>query len=288
MKTPRLIALALLAVLPLAAADFKDHLGMQLYSLRNQFKADGPVKTLDLLKSYGITEVETWSGTGLTTEQLAAELKTRGIKAVSSHIQYADFQKDVNAVIANAKILGVQYVIVPILGGRSLKDEDAHRIANDFNTWGAALKAAGLKFGFHTHGAEFAASAAGNGETLFDIILRETKPDLVCYEMDVLWTYQAGQDPVKLLNKYPDRWVMLHVKDLRKGAPVGFDPATGQRRNINNATDQVAVGAGEINWPAILVAAQKAGVKYYLLEDETPMPIEAIPASLTYLRGLKL
>jgi sugar phosphate isomerase/epimerase len=281
MKNIRLIALALLAALPLVAADFKEHLGMQLYSLRNQFKADGPVKTLDLLKSYGITEVETWSGTGLTPEQLSTELKARGIKAVSAHIGYADFQKDVNVVIATAKTLGVQYVIVPILTGRSLKDEDAHKIAADFNTWGAALKAAGLKFGYHTHGAEMTPSAAGNGETLFDIIVRETKADLVSYEMDVFWTYQAGQDPVKLINKYPNRWVMLHLKDLRKDGPIGLS-------NRTVAADQVAVGAGQIPWPAVISAAEKAGAKYHFLEDETPNPIEAIPASLTYLRALKL
>ena len=279
MKTPRLIAFALLAALPLAAADFKDHLGIQLYSLRAQFR-EGPAGALDLLKSYGVTEVETWSGTGLSAEQLAEGLKSRGIKAVSAHIGMADFQKDVNAVIATAKTLGVQYVIVPILNGRNLKDEDAHKIASDFNTWGAALKAAGLKFGFHTHGAEMAPSAAGNGETLFDIMVRETKPELVTYEMDVFWTYQAGQDPVKLLNKYPDRWSMLHLKDLRKEGPVGL-------ANRPAPTDQVAVGTGQINWPAVIATAQKIGVKYYFLEDETPAPLEAIPASFKYLKALK-
>lgn len=279
MKIPRLAALALLTTLPLMAADFKDHLGIQLYSLRAQFK-ENATGALDLLKTYGVTEVETWSGTGLTPEQLSKELKARGVKAVSAHIGYADFQKDVNAVIATAKILGVEYVIVPILNGRNLKDEDAHKIASDFNTWGAALKAAGLKFGFHTHGAEMAPSAAGNGETLFDIMVRETKPELVTYEMDVFWAYQAGQDPVKLLNKYPDRWSMLHLKDMRKGGPVGL----GQR---TAATDQTAVGNGEINWPAILATAQKIGVKHYFLEDETPAPLQEIPVSLKYLRGLK-
>src|SRR4051812_11270549 len=107
-NTLRIGLFSLLATVSGLAADFRDHLGMQLYSLRGQFKADGPVKTLDLLKSYGVKDVETWSGTGLTPDQLAAELKTRGIKPVSSHVGYADFQKDVNLVIANAKALGVQ------------------------------------------------------------------------------------------------------------------------------------------------------------------------------------
>ena len=282
MKTPRILTLALLAALPLvaAAADFKESLGIQLYSLRNQFRS-GTSGALDLVKGYGVTEVETYNIAGVTPAQLSEELKARGIKAVAAHMGYADFQKDINAVIANAKTLGVQTVYIPILPGRDLKDADAHRIAADFNTFGAALKAAGLKFGFHTHGAEFLPSAAGNGETLFDIIVRETKADLVTFEMDVFWTYQAGQNPAALLAKYPDRWSSIHIKDLRKDGPIGL-------ANRTIPSDNVAVGTGQINWPEILAAAQKIGVKHYFIEDETPAPLEAIPASLTYLRGLKL
>lgn len=285
-NTLRIGLFCLLATVGAVAADFRENVGLQLYSLRAQFTAKGPAETIDMIKGYGFTEVETWGGTGLNPEQLAKELKARGIKPVSAHVGYGDFQKGVDAVITSAKALGVQYVIVPILGGRDLKDEDAHKIATDFNTWGAALKAAGLKFGFHTHGAEFRPSAAGNGETLFDIMMRETKADLVYYEMDVLWTFQAGQDPVKLLNKYHDRWFALHLKDLRKDGPVGFDENGHNKRVV--ATDQVPVGAGQINWPAVLAAAKKAGVKHYFIEDETPNPIEGIPASLAYLHNVKL
>ncbi len=89
MKTPRPIAFLLLAALPLAAADFKDHLGMQLYSLRAQFRQGVPA-TLDLIKGYGTIEVETYSGTGATSEVLAAELKSRGLKPISAHIGMVD------------------------------------------------------------------------------------------------------------------------------------------------------------------------------------------------------
>ncbi|HEX2855411.1 MAG TPA: sugar phosphate isomerase/epimerase [Opitutaceae bacterium] len=287
MKTSlRLGLFSVLATVSACAADFRESVGLQLYSLQAHFKVKGPAETLDLIKSFGFTDVETWGGTGLKPDQLAKELKTRGINPVSAHVGYGDFEKDVTAVIADAKMLGVKYVIVPILGGRDLKDEDAHKIAANFNTWGAALKAAGLNFGFHTHGAEFRASAAGNGETLFDIIMRETKPDLVSYEMDVLWTFQAGQDPVKLLNKYSNRWFALHLKDMRKGGPIGFDE-NGRNKPLL-ASDKVALGTGQIDWPAVLAAAKKAGVKYYFVEDETPNPLETIPVTLAYLRGLKL
>jgi sugar phosphate isomerase/epimerase len=100
--------------------------------------------------------------------------------------------------------------------------------------------------------------------------------------MDVFWTYQGGGDPVGLLNKYPDRWLLMHIKDLRKGAPKGVHTGSAP------ATDNVPVGKGEIDWSAVLRTAEKVGVQYYFVEDETPNALESIPISLAYLRGLKL
>ena len=100
--------------------------------------------------------------------------------------------------------------------------------------------------------------------------------------MDVFWAFHGGQDPAKLLAKYPNRWVSLHLKDIRKGAVTGL--STGGAP----PTDNVAVGTGQIDWPAVIRTAQKIGVKYYFIEDETPTPLQCIPDSLKYLRGLKL
>jgi sugar phosphate isomerase/epimerase len=157
-----------------------------------------------------------------------------------------------------------------------------HFYKNNRNKWGEACKAAGLRFGYHPHGLEFVASTANPTEKLFDILLRETKADLVCYEMDVFWAFHAGEDPAKLLAKHPTRWAMLHVKDIRKGAVTGLSTGSAP------PTDNVAVGTGQIDWTAVLGAAQKIGVKYYFIEDETPAPLQCIPDSLKYLRGLKL
>ena len=287
MKTPSVLTAGLATVLLMstaAAVDFHDHVGLQLYSLRLQFDQNVP-RTLDLVKSYGVTEVETWDGVkGMTVAQEAAELKARGLRAVSAHMGYAAMKKDIAAVIRDAKTLGVDFIIIPSLphGKEGLTVEDAHRIAADFNTFGAACQAAGLRFGSHPHGPEFRPTGGASGETVFDVIARETKPGLVSFEMDVFWAYQAGQDPVKLLEKYPDRWVALHVKDMRKGAPRGLFTGSAP------PTDRVTLGAGEIDWPAILRVAQKNGVQHYLIEDETPTPLQCIPESVQYLKALKL
>lgn len=269
------------------AADFRDHLGLQLYSLRAQTK-ESTTGALDIAKSYGIKEVEL-AGTGsLTPAQFSAELTSRGMVAVSGHFAWALFDKDVAAVIKDAKALGLKYVIVPFppLGKDKLFTEEmAHMMAAKFNEWGAACKKEGLQFGYHPHGLEFkptaAGTAAGNGEVMFDILLRETKPELVTYEMDVYWTYITGQDPVAWLTKHPKRYSMIHIKDMlkdfKRGVHTGGSPVEAK----------VAVGEGQIDWAAVLGAAERIGVKHYFLEDETANPLKSIPDSFAYLKTLK-
>ena len=215
-------------------------------------------------------------------EKLAAELKARGLKVPSMHANHGNLKKDAAAVIRDAKTLGATMIMVPWLTHtkEGLTEAEAKTYAADFNEFGAACKVAGIQFGYHPHGYEFTRLA--NGETAFDVLVRETKADLVSYQMDVFWAFHAGQDPVRLLQKYPNRWVSLHVKDIRKGAVTGL--LTGGAP----PTDNVTVGTGQIDWPAVLGTAQKIGVKNYFIEDETPTPLQCIPDSLKYLRGLKL
>ena len=237
---------------------------------------------LDLAKGFGFTEVET-AGTGaLTTGQFADELRRRGLRAVSAHLSYEALRIDPAGAIRDAQTLGAKFIVCPFLphAPHGFKDDDASRVAADFNRFGEACCDSGLRFGYHPHGFEFTPSAAGNGDTVFDVLARETKPECVDFELDAFWVVHAGQDPVALLEKYPTRWALMHVKDLRRGAPAGF--STGQAA----PEDNVAVGTGQIAWPVVLRAARKAGVRHYFLEDETPEPLRCIPISLAYLCGL--
>ena len=121
-----------------------------------------------------------------------------------------------------------------------------------FNRAGEALAKHGLKFFYHTHGYEFL--PYGNG-TLFDLLMSETKPDLVHFQMDVFWIVHPGQDPVKLFEKYGSRFQLMHLKDMKQGTPTGL--FTGHSEVTNN----VPLGASA-RWPAIL-KARKSGVKWY-------------------------
>ena len=99
--------------------------------------------------------------------------------------------------------------------------------------------------------------------------------------MDVFWVAHPGQDPVKLLAKYPQRWALMHLKDIRKGARTGV--FTGKAP----LTDDVALGTGQVDWPSVLRAAAKAGVKHYFIEDESPTVEEQLPVSIRYLETVK-
>jgi sugar phosphate isomerase/epimerase len=96
---------------------------------------------------------------------------------------------------------------------------------------------------------------------LFDLIVQKTKPEFVSFEIDVFWAAQGGADPAKLIEKHGSRFKLMHVKDLRKGATINS-------MGVAPDEDSVAVGEGQIDWPAVLKAAQAAGIEYYLIEDE--------------------
>ena len=254
---------------------FQGPVGLQLYSLRAQFAANGVPKTLDTVKGFGIRYAELAGNYNLKPEQLTKLLADRGIKAVSGHFPYKRFKEDPESVAAEAKALGLEFAGCAWADHKAPLDEKQTReIAAVFNRAGAVLAKHGLKFFYHNHGFEF---HKFGDETLMDLLMRETDPKLVSFQMDVLWTVFPGQDPAKLLAKYPGRWALMHLKDLKKGV------ATGSLAGKTDVSNDVVLGTGQMKWTEILPAARKAGVKYYFIEDESPTAPEQIPQSMRFL-----
>ena len=117
---------------------------------------------------------------------------------------------------------------------------------------------------------------------MFDSIAARTDPTLVAFEMDVFWAVRGGAKPLDLFAKYPDRFPLTHLKDMRKGTAIG-DP-TGHAPDDSN----VPLGDGLIDWAPIIRAANKSGTKYHFIEDESPQAEKQIPKTLQYLAGLRL
>ncbi|HEU4713200.1 MAG TPA: sugar phosphate isomerase/epimerase [Pyrinomonadaceae bacterium] len=250
--------------------------GLQLYSLRDQFKKDVP-RTLDQVRAFGITNVELAGTYGLATEKFKQQLDERQLKAVSAHFSYEQFRDHLDEVVREAKLLKLEYAGSAWIPHNGPFDEKTCReAAAVFNRAAAALAKEGIKFFYHTHGYEFLPYRDG---TLFDLLMAQTDAN-VGIEIDVFWVVHAEQDPVKLLEKYGKRFELMHVKDMKQGTPRGF---TGQ----SDVTNNVMLGEGIIDWPNVFRAAKKAGVKWYFLEDESPAVVAQIPRSLRYLEQLK-
>ena len=275
------LAIAALCVLPLVnaiAGSFKGPVGLQLYSLRDQFAKDVP-GTLDEVKGFGIKYAELAGTYNVKPEDFKAQLEQRGIKAISGHFGYEQYRDNAEAVASEAKALGLQYAgcaWIPHNG--DFNEKTCREAAAVFNHAGEVLAKQGIKFFYHTHGYEF--QPFGDG-TLFDLLMKETNPKYVHFEMDIFWIVHPGQDPAKLLEKYKGRWDLMHLKDMRQSTPTGL--LTGG----TDVKNDVALGTGKIDMPATLRAAKDVGVKWYFIEDESPTSEQQIPQSLHYLSEVK-
>ena len=261
-------------------ASFKGPIGLQLYSLRAQFIADGVPATLKKVQAFGIKNVELAGTYNLSAERFSELLKVHGLTAVSGHFSYDLYRDNPEKVAADAKALGLKYAGCAWISHERGKfsEANAHAAAKVFNKAGEALAKQGIQFFYHCHGYEF--QPHGDG-TYMDLLMKETDPKNVAFEMDVFWVVHPGADPVKYLTQYPGRWQLMHVKDMKKGVKGDFSGGTSDLKN------DVAVGTGQMNWPAILAAAQKSGVKQYFIEDESPTSEAQIPESLKHLASVK-
>ena len=261
--------------------DFKGPLGVQLYSVRNAISTNVP-GTLARVRALGFREVELAGTYGLTAAQFRAELDRAGLRATSMHVGYERLRDSLQAVLDEARTLGVQYVgtaWIPHADG-PLTEEGAHRAAADFSAWGRAAQQRGLQFFYHVHGYEF--QPGTSGMLPMDILMRETPADAVKFEMDVFWISRPGADPVAWLRKYPTRWRLLHLKDMKKGTPTNVN--TG---SANPDETEVPLGTGQIDYRGVLRTAREIGVEKYYVEDETAEPFATMPLTIRWLETVR-
>ncbi len=280
MKRYPLLALALLLVVFASAQKLYTYpIGVQTYTFRNHFPK-GVEKTLDLIKELGFTEIETSGANGVTNADFKKLCDARGISIPSTGAEFGELVKDPQVVVERAKTFGAKFVMCAWIPHKnsSFSLEDAKNAINVFNAAGKILKENGLTLCYHDHGYEFHAYEDG---TLLDYMIKNTDPKYVSFEMDVLWTMHGGgaDMPITLLKKYPGRFKLLHVKDLKKGV-------VGDLSGGTPAENDVAVGLGQGNWKEIIKQAKKNGVVHCFIEDESNIEVQNIPLSIAYLKKL--
>ncbi|MEO6316356.1 MAG: sugar phosphate isomerase/epimerase [Chitinophagaceae bacterium] len=231
------LALAAASLLPgniFAETAAKETLGLQLYSVRDDMKTD-PAGTLKKLAEMGYRNVEHANYVdhkfyGYTQKEFKKLLDGLGLKMPSGHTRMnaehwdaskKDFTDTWKKTVADAAAMGQQYVISPWLDDSLRKNyDDLVRYMEVFNKSGELCKKSGMKFGYHNHDFEF--SVKLNDTTVFDIILTNTDPALVMQQLDIGNMYNAGAKALDVINKYPGRFVSMHVKDEIKS--TGQDP----------------------------------------------------------------
>ena len=256
---------------------FTEELGIAPFTFRRSFP-NGVAKTLDTIQLMGFTSIEGGGGKmdALAYKKLCDE---RGLKIPSMGSGYEQLLNDPQPIIDRAKVYGAKFIMcawIPHKTG-SFSFEDAQKAVEDFNIIGKKLKENGLTFCYHAHGYELVKYGDG---TLLDFMMENTNPEYVSFEMDIYWIQFGGGNPAHLLRKYPNRWKLMHLKDLKKGT---LKDHTG----LTDPENDVALGDGELDIPGIIKAAQEVGIEHYFIEDESTRIIGQIPESIAYLRSLK-
>lgn len=258
-----------------------DRIGVQLYTVRTAMAEDVEA-TLARVASLGYTEVEFAGYFDRTPQQIRAALDANGLTSPSTHIALTAITDDLPGIIEASTIIGHRYIVVPNLSQEMRDQPDVwQRVADTVNGAGESARAAGLRMGYHNHNYEFVPTASG--ELPLDVLLQRCDPELVSFELDLAWITAAGQDPMAYFERYPNRFAMVHVKDLRQR------PAAGATAPIPDVLPDIAdVGSGLIEWAPLVARAQQAGVEHFYVEhDVPPIPFDSLQASIGYLRELR-
>lgn len=258
------------------ADTFRSKIGVQLYSLRDQVAQDLD-QALAYVQEQGITDVELAGTAGLSAEQFKAKLDQYGLEPSSAHYGMSALRDSMDWVIAQAKVLGVQYVGTAWIEHKAdtITFAEMQEAVRVFNEAGKKLKDNGFQFFYHVHGFEFVPYEGG---TYFDYLYNNTDPQNVMFEEDVFWVTHGGQDPVAFLKKYGSRIPLLHVKDMDKSV-------VGNLTGHEDVKMDVPWGTGKIDIKGVLQLGAEMGVQHYFLEDESPTVLTQIPQSLKFAEG---
>ncbi len=267
----------------------KKNIGLQLYTLRDEIEAEGIVPVLEKVAKLGYTWMEGFKYEdrkilGLAPSELKKVLNDLGMTMPSVHAvtevssdggkdavikQMAESAEDVKAV-------GAEYLIWAFLqpdDRKSIDDYKRHIIT--WNQFGKVCKDNGLQFAYHNHDFEF---LTPDGINAYDMIMENTDPEEVKFELDLFWITMAGYDPVEYFEKAPGRFPLWHVKDKIEQPFISED---GEERYF------AEVGNGVIDFARIFEARNTAGLEYFFVEQDFTQktPFESIDISIKYMNN---
>lgn len=245
--------------------------GIQLWTIKQALFAD-PVGVLKQLAADGYQKIESFEGGkgmfwGMKNTEFKKLMDDLGMQIVSSH---CDNTKDFERKAAEAGEIGMKYLICAYKGPQKSLD-NFKKFADEFNACGEIAKKYGLRFAYHNHDYSFKPM---DGVVPQDLMMEQTDASLVDFEMDMYWTVVAGVSPIAYMNKYPNRFKLVHVKDLTK-------TATGHESCI--------IGKGTIDYKTLLPQVAKQGVQHMIVEQEAytgSTEMDSAKADAAYMKTL--
>lgn len=304
-------SLAAFAALPIISCEgsSSNKWGIQLFSIPQMVSADFPA-TLKKLSDLGYREIEyfgpyafsapatieAWSAMagqlgitknafyGIEIPEVSAMMKDLGLTSPSVHLDLATLRFDLDAAMKPLSELGVKMVAVPSLMGEAITVADTYKqLADEFNSMGKRMKEYGIKFTYHNHGFEH---TVRDGQVPMDILLQQTDPETVCFEMDIFWLKAAGADPIDFLNRYPGRFKLMHVKDAAEKVRFSGDGSSPDQW-IPLFTKMADPGAGVFDVAGIIQKAKESGTEHFYLErDLAPEPEQTLQNSIRFFNSL--
>lgn len=240
-------------------------IGMHLYTVRDILAQD-PLGTLTALAEIGYqcVGVSAFPRTATEIRDLCAEA---GVKPVILHVGHGDITGDWAARLADAATIGVGWVVLSSFPADMYTVEGMRLGAQQLTEAGAAAAELGMGMLHHNHDSEFRVI---DGVSLYELLLSETDPSLVGFELDLGWADRTGTDSRKLFTRNPGRFPVLHVKDH------------------DGAENWADVGSGVVDFPHIFDKASRGGVRYWLVErDDQPAPLDTARNSFGYLDSVR-
>ncbi|NNE03683.1 MAG: sugar phosphate isomerase/epimerase [Eudoraea sp.] len=276
MKRVRIIGLLAVMVLLSGQSMVAQEVGLQLYSLRNQFKTDveGTLKTI---QDWGITKIEGGDTYGMPFPEFKALLDKYNLEPVSVGASFEELENDPEGVAKKALAYGAKYVMCSWIphDGDNFTIDDTKKAIEVLNRAGEVLDRDEIILTYHAHGYEFRPYEDG---TLFDYMAQQAED--YYFEMDVYWVQHGGEDPLKLLNKYTDQFVLMHLKDMDKSV-------VGNNTGHEDVETNVVLGTGQIAMETIVARAKELGIAYLFIEDESSRVVQQVPKSLAFLKSLE-
>jgi sugar phosphate isomerase/epimerase len=276
-------------------------LGLQVYSVRESLQKDF-WGTMEAVAKIGYRNIELANhhaeadygcGFGVPAAEFKRRMDGLGLKTVSSHVFPLE-NTDLDKVIEYAKVIGNDNIVCPMYFYTSAAD--ALELAKRLNTWGAKLRKSGMRLFYHNHFHEF---QKYGGKAVLDILLENTDPELVDFELDTFWALRGGVDPVAYLKKLGKRCLLIHQKDLTKGTkpenlfervkPDAKIDMESFKKDGARHEDFTEAGEGMMDIRGIIAAANKIGTaKYIIIEQDYSSRGEIDSVALSYKNIQKL